>query len=185
VTSESPVAAVVRVFYALVPPPSLQAALAVIGRDLARRAHGRPVPAPNIHLTLAFVGAWPIARLPALTSAGASLNAPPFAMPLDVQGGFRRAGVAWVGATASPPALLGLAGSLHTALSAAGITLDARPLYPHLTLARKCRGPYPDEPIGPLRWDVDTVSLMLSDTRAEGARYATLAQWPLGHRGMA
>ena len=55
-------AATLRVFYALVPPPALAIALGDLARDVARRAHGRPVPADNIHLTLAFIGAWPAAR---------------------------------------------------------------------------------------------------------------------------
>ena len=180
-TSVSIAPRIVRVFYALVPPPLVQAALSEIGRELARRTHGRPVPAQNIHLTLAFVGAWPIADLAVLTSAGESVTAHTFQLTLDVQGGFRRAGVAWVGAAMTPPALHDLAASLHAALSGTGVTLEERAFHPHLTLARRCRGPYPSAPIEPLHWDVDAISLMQSDTRAEGARYATLMRWPLQH----
>lgn len=170
----------VRVFFALVPPPPLQNALGELARDVARSAHGRPVPARNIHLTLAFVGAWPLARMPALQAAGASLVSKTFRLALDVQGGFRRAGVAWIGASASPPALEQLARSLAVALAAEGVGLKEREFNPHLTLARKCRGPYRnDDPAGPFAWHVDQVTLMQSETRAEGARYRPLAQWRL------
>lgn len=168
-----------RVFFALVPPPPLQQALGDLARACARRAHGRPVPAGNIHLTLAFIGAWPIARLPVLFDAGRTLVGESMRIALDVQGGFRRAGVAWIAPSKPPPALPQLAGDLCTALSRAGVAPEARPFHPHLTLARHCRGPFASDPTGPFAWDVDGVTLMQSDTRADGARYTGLAQWPL------
>jgi 2'-5' RNA ligase len=145
---------------------------------VARRAHGRPVPAENIHLTLAFVGAWPLARLPELLDTGAQLRGAAIELALDTLGGFRRAGVAWIGAAATPP-LAALATSLATPLVAAGVALDDRPLAPHVTLARKCRGPYPDERVTPFAWKADAVTLLESQTRAEGAHYRTIACWPL------
>lgn len=169
----------VRVFYALVPPPALQCALGEFAREVARRAHGRPVPAENIHLTLAFVGAWPSARLPVLTGIGAALEGAPMRVTLDVQGGFRRAGIAWIGPSCAPPALAALACTLAGALAQGGIGQEERPFHPHLTLARKCRGPHAQAAVGPYEWDVGEVSLMRSDTRAEGARYEPIAQWPL------
>ena len=165
-------------FFALVPPPPLAQSLGALARDVARRARGRPVPADNIHLTLAFVGAWPRARLPELVHIGAQVRARAIELSLDTLGGFRRAGVAWIGAAATP-ALNALATSLATALATAGVALEDRPLAPHVTLARKCRGPYPDERVTPLAWTADAVTLLESETRAEGARYRPLARWLL------
>ena len=165
-------------FFALVPLPSLAQSLGALARDLARRARGRPVPAENVHLTLAFVGAWPHARLPELLDIGAQLGGAPIELRLDTLGGFRRAGVAWIGAAATPP-LTALATSLATRLAALGVALDDRPLAPHVTLVRKCRGPYPDERVAPFAWKADAVTLLESQTRAEGARYRPLARWPL------
>ena len=174
-----PVAATVRVFYALVPPPPLQHALAELAREIARHARGRPVPADNIHMTLAFIGQWPSARLPLLLGVGETLAGEPMRVTLDVQGGFRRAGVAWVGASSPPRALIDLASALSGALAAADVAVEERPFHPHLTLARHCRGPHGQDTIEPLTWDVDHVALMQSHTRAEGARYERLARWPL------
>lgn len=164
-------------FFALVPPPPLAQSLGALARDVARRAHGRPVPAENIHLTLAFVGAWPLARLPELLDTGAQLRGVVIELALDTLGGFRLAGVAWIGAAVTPP-LAALATSLATALAAAGVALD-HPLTPHVTLARKCRGPYPDERVTPFAWRADAVTLLESQTRAEGAHYRAIACWPL------
>lgn len=167
-----------RVFFAIVPPPPLAQSLGALARDVARRAQGRPVPAENIHLTLAFVGAWPAARLSEMLDVGARLRGAPIALSLDTLGGFRRAGVAWIGAAPTPP-LTALATALATPLTAIGVALEDRPLAPHVTLARKCRGPYPDERVTPFAWTADAVTLLESQTRAEGARYRTLARWPL------
>ena len=169
-----------RVFFALVPPPPLQHALGEFARDVARRAHGRPIPAENIHATVAFVGAWPVSRLPELHEAGAVVYGEPMRIVLDRQGAFRRAGIAWISASEPPPALDALAQALLERLAATGVPLDERPFRPHVTLARRCRGPYPAGPVAPFAWDVDALALMQSDTRAEGARYRMLASWPLG-----
>ena len=91
-----------RVFFALVPCAALRDALAELGRARARRLHGRPVPANNIHLTLAFVGAWPRGRLDVLLAAGAALDGEAMRITLDRQGGFRRSGVAWVAPSSAP-----------------------------------------------------------------------------------
>jgi RNA 2',3'-cyclic 3'-phosphodiesterase len=170
---------VLRVFYALVPPPALAQSLGELARDVARRTHGRPVPAQNTHMTLAFIGAWPAAQLPSLLAVGSAVNGEPMRITLDTQGAFRRAGVTWVAAS-SPPAALGtLAESLACALDASGVRYDARTFHPHVTLARHCRGPAPQGALDPLTWDADAMTLMGSQTRAEGARYTCLAGWPL------
>ena len=165
-------------FFALVPPPELAQSLGTLARDVARRARGRPVPAENVHLTLAFVGAWPHARLLELLDAGAQLRGAPIELRLDTLGGFRRAGVAWIGAATASP-LTALVTSLATALASAGVALEDRPLAPHVTLARKCRGPYPDERVAPFAWTADALTLLESQTRADGARYRVIARWPL------
>jgi RNA 2',3'-cyclic 3'-phosphodiesterase len=172
-------AATLRVFYALVPPPALAIALGDLARDVARRAHGRPVPADNIHLTLAFIGAWPATELPSLLAAAAAVEIEPMRITLDTQGGFRRAGIAWIGASSPPPALDALAKSFTPLLVANGVAQVEPRFHPHVTLARRCRGPYPHEAVGPFVWDIDSIALIRSETGAEGARYTQIASWPL------
>jgi RNA 2',3'-cyclic 3'-phosphodiesterase len=172
-------AATLRVFYALVPPPALSAAMGELARDVARHAHGRPVSADNIHLTLAFIGAWPAAQLASLLAAGAAIDGEAMHITLDMQGEFRRAGIAWIGVSSPPPALAALAKSFTAVLIANGIAYDEQRFHPHVTLARRCRGPYPHDAAGPFAWDVDAIALMRSETGADGAHYRRLASWPL------
>jgi 2'-5' RNA ligase len=170
-----------RVFFALSPPPAAPRALGDLARETARRAHGRPVPAENTHVTLAFIGAWPIARMPMLMDAAHDVAGESMRIVLDDLGTFRRAGVAWIGSSSPPDALVRLQFSLAAALRSGGIAFDdLQPYRPHVTLARHCRGPYPQGATPPVAFDVDRFSLMQSEMRAEGARYRELAEWPLG-----
>ena len=155
----------------------LQRALGELARVVAQRAHGRPVPADNIHATLAFIGAWPVSALARLHAIGARLDVAPARVALDVVGSFRRAGVAWIGASVVPAQVLDVVRVLGEALSTIGVALDERPFRLHLTLARKCRDAHPRLSIAPFEWDVGDVALMRSDTRPDGARYSVLARW--------
>ena len=168
-----------RVFFALVPPASLRQTLALLGHDVARRAHGRAVSAENLHVTIGFVGAWPLSRMSHWIDTGARCARHAMRVTLDTLGGFRRAGVAWIGISAPPTALLELGGRLNAELSAAGVAVDARAFHPHLTLARKCRGPFPHEPVGPYPWDVDAIALMQSHMDPDGGRYVELQRFEL------
>ena len=172
----------VRVFFAIVPPPGLAQALAELARMVGVRARGRIVPAPNIHLTLAFVGAWPLAGVPALKAAGRAVHGEPFRLMLDALGSFRRAGIAWVGPSHPPPQLVTLATSLGEALAANEVSYDARVFRPHVTLVRRLRAPGPSGTIEPLSWDVHAFSLMESRATGQGVRYEPLATWRLGQR---
>ena len=168
-----------RVFYALVLSPALRPPLGDIARDTARRVHGRPVPAENLHLTLAFIGEIARSRLPTLIDVGAALQGEAMTLVLDRLGGFRRAGVAWLGASRPPRELGTFAAALVRALAAAGVPCDERPFHPHMTIARRCRVPPDEQPVGPYAWAIDEFALMQSETGTEGARYRSLAKWPL------
>lgn len=168
-----------RVFYALLPPPAAQRALGELAAEVARQSHGRAVAAENMHITLAFIGTWAIARTPVLLEAAQEVAGKPMRIALDTLGAFRRAGIAWIGSSSAATSLMQLQSSLAAALTSGGIAFDdAQPYRPHVTLARRCRGPYPRGSVQPIAFDVDRFTLMQSQTRTEGARYTILAQWP-------
>jgi RNA 2',3'-cyclic 3'-phosphodiesterase len=169
----------IRVFYAILPPPSLQQALGQLAQAVALRVHGRAVQGGNAHLTLAFVGAWPASRLVSLHTAGDAVRGEPFRLTLDTLGAFRRSGIAWLGSSHPPPQLVRLANALGDALREHDVTYDAHLFRPHVTLARRARGPGPSDRVEPFAWEVDAFSLMASRTRPEGVQYETLKTWPL------
>src|SRR5256885_1011054 len=75
--------------------------------------------------------------------AAGPVRDPPFGIALDRVGGFRRARVAWAGASAAPAPLLDLQARLEAGLRASGFDLEERAFAPHVTLARKTARPLP------------------------------------------
>src|SRR5258706_14971386 len=139
-------------FFALCPDASAALALESLGRDLADRCGGKPVPQARIHLTLAFLGSIDAAHALEAQSTGAALPGKAFDVAFDVVGWFRGARVAWAGCSNPAPALVDLQQRLAEALRRRGFVLDERPYTPHLTLARKVARPVAQAGIGPLRW---------------------------------
>ena len=135
--------AALRVFFALWPDARARDALAALARDAAAQAQGRAPAAENLHLTLAFLGDVAPGRVAILQAIGRHVSAavPAFTLSLDCTGMFRGSGIAWAGASATPPELAGLVARLREALVAEGFALERRAFQPHVTLARRCRKP--------------------------------------------
>ena len=168
-----------RLFFALWPAPPVRAALAAAAAPLRQACPGRPVPASNYHLTLAFLGKVEAAELDPLRAAAAAVRSPGFDLSMDTSGHWPRAGVAWLGTRQPTPAAAALATNLWTALGPLGYTPGARPFEPHLTVMRRCRRCTPPPPPGPVEWPVREFVLVCSETRPEGAHYAIIGRWAL------
>ena len=171
-----------RVFFAVWPDAATRAAIAALAHEAAAGAGGK-APAPsNLHLTLAFIGDVRAERLAVLQAIGADAArpTPPFTLTLDRLGGFRDAGIAWLGTTPTPPQLDALVRRMRGALGAAGFPVDARPFRVHVTLARRCRNRVRAAAIAPIAWRVERLTLTASDLGGDGSRYRDLAVWPLG-----
>jgi len=166
-----------RLFFALWPDAAAAAALARLAQEVVRVAGGRPVPPEKLHLTLAFLGEVDESRMPLLPDC-ARLRAAGFRLELDRVGSFRRARVAWAGASAPPRELLGTQAMLAGRLAAAAFSLDEREYTPHLTLARRIERPIPPAAIPPVAWNADALTLVRSESGT--GRYSVLERWPLG-----
>ncbi len=115
-----------------------------LASTIAARCGGRAIPAPDLHLTLAFVGAWPIAAEPRLidamrTLAGPNGRTPAPAVEMSRLGSFGR-GLVWIAPGADAPWLTDAGADLRETLLAAGIAFDPKPFRPHMTLVRKAHG---------------------------------------------
>ena len=166
-----------RLFFALWPDPATRAAIAEVVSAVAKESHGRGVTADNIHLTLAFLGGQPAARVQELCALAAAIEVAPFRLVLDEIGCFRKAGIAWLGASAAPPELVALHAGLGRVLNGAGIALDARPFAPHLTLARRITRAVQRRLAEPIDWGVGSFALVSSETLPAGAHYRLLDTW--------
>lgn len=142
---------------------------------MARAARGKPVPAANLHLTLAFLGEVDEARVGVLPALADAIETRAFRLDFDRVGSFPRAHVAWVGCAKAPAALIGLQAALARSLADGGFALEERAFAPHLTLARKTQGRLPARSIDPIGWRVEGFSLV----RSRAGRYETAASWRL------
>jgi 2'-5' RNA ligase len=176
--------AALRVFFALWPDPPVRDALAALARDAAAQAQGRASAAEDLHLTLVFLGDVAPSRVALLQAIGRHVCAavPAFTLSLDCTGMFRGSGIAWAGASATPPELAGLVGRLREALVAEGFALERRGFRPHVTLARRCRKPGGIRIAEPVAWIAAGMALNASELRSDRSRYRELASWPLGPR---
>lgn len=163
-----------RLFFALPCPLDLARSICRWRDELA--LGGRPAAVDCLHLTLAFLGQQPGARLEELQVLAAGIEAQPFALQLDRLGGHR--GILWLEPSAPPPALLALAGELQQRLLAAGIAVDSRPFRAHLTLLRHA-GARPREAHPDFLWPVERFALYASEPTARGVSYRELGGWPL------
>ncbi|MEO6565750.1 MAG: RNA 2',3'-cyclic phosphodiesterase [Casimicrobiaceae bacterium] len=169
----------VRLFFALVPEPSVRLAFGELARAVARRSRGRSISADYLHLTLAFLGDVPGTAVPLLRAVGDAMPQVGATLVFDTLGAWRASGVAWVAPAIVPQPITDLHAALAAGLARAGFALEERAFRPHITLARRCVQPQPRTRCEPLRWRADRLCLVGSELQPAGPVYRELATWPL------
>jgi 2'-5' RNA ligase len=167
-----------RLFFALWPEPATRAAIAPLARDVGRETGGCAIAADNVHMTLAFLGEQPAEIVPKLCAMAAAVELSAFRLAFDEVDCWRKTGIAWLGASETPPTLAALHGGLARALASLGIALEARPFAPHLTLARRIATTVQRRLPQPVVWNVTSFVLVASEFDRSGARYRVLETWP-------
>ncbi len=168
-----PKGASARLFLALWPSPEARAAASRWQAAQPWSAGGQLVEPANFHVTLPFIGAVALSRVPVLAAA--------CAMPLEAFDiVFDRVevwphGVVVLAPTSVPAALVDLHERLCATLLTQGIELAVRPFRPHLTLARQSSGLVPAElALAPVRWRVNRYVLAVS----AGGHYSVVQSYP-------
>lgn len=179
-----------RLFFALLPPPEVRAALDAYCRTVAQLCRGHFTDEGNFHVTVVFLGEQApektaVLRGAALAAAGGTA---PFEVGLARLGSFGLSGkVLWAGLGNGRAETSALYARLDAALREEGFEAEARRYTPHLTLARQARFSAADglavlekqAPLPPLHFPVRALSLMES-TRVDGAlRYLERFRAPL------
>jgi RNA 2',3'-cyclic 3'-phosphodiesterase len=180
-----------RLFFALWPDEAMRQAMAQAVRTAAQASGGRPVPAANLHVTLAFLGSVPEGRLPELTVAARGAAATLASAFSDTDAAASSLGLVfdrlehWRAAQllcalpAEPLApVAGLARKLQEALVAHGFAPDLKPFRPHVTVARKVA-----RAVGgmhPVVWRFTELALIESRTLPDGALYGVVDSYGLG-----
>lgn len=129
----------VRLFVGLALPTAIRETLARALDDWRRQLPEVHWEEPEaLHITLQFVGNFPAARLPEMEGGLARVKARSFALRCAGTGAFpdpKRPRLVWAG-VAGAPELTQLAAAIAIALAPLGITAEARPFVPHISLAR-------------------------------------------------
>ncbi|MCX7175137.1 MAG: RNA 2',3'-cyclic phosphodiesterase [Proteobacteria bacterium] len=170
-----------RVFFALWPDEPTLERLDQIGKQLHALGGGRRMRRETLHMTLAFIGEVPPARIKILRQAAGRVAAPAFSLRLDRLDCWRHNRIAWAGCSDPPLQLLTLVGQLYERLEAAGLPLETGDFAAHMTLLRnvhyaRCE-PLPE--LEPIDWPVAEFVLVESRLTPEGPHYGVIDRWPL------
>ncbi len=156
---------------------------------------GRQVSHENLHVTLSFLGDQADDRLEDLHDALSLFNAPRFflrPLGLELLGHGNAAAPRTLVLTIRPdPGLMSLQAEMDKLARRANMKPERRRFHPHVTLARFRKGlspheiealhgflaAHPGHDLSPI--PATSVSLVASSLRPEGARYETLAIYPL------
>jgi 2'-5' RNA ligase len=180
-----------RVFVALAPPDDAKDELArALEPAYTAYPHLRWNRIQDWHITLAFLGELPTTAIPSLRSAlAARADAQPALELALVGGGHFDGRLLWSGIDGDLDGLHALATGVRDLAGALGIQFRARPLHPHLTLARSRRDDPASVPeIAALlagftgrRWQTERLHLVGSNTgRGPGPiHYRDIEAWPL------
>lgn len=186
-----------RLFFALWPDEAMRQAMVRATREAARSAGGRPVPASNLHVTLAFLGSVPEWRLGELAesarAAAASLSgdlqgpasrgedtpASRLGLVFDHLEYWRAAQVLCALPMQPPTALAALARRLQERLAARGFAPDLKPFRPHVTVVRKVSRLQRIGEMDSVVWSFTELALIESRTLPEGALYSVVDSFPL------
>ncbi|WP_157956692.1 RNA 2',3'-cyclic phosphodiesterase [Salinicola halimionae] len=168
-----------RLFFALWPDDASRRALAAEAERLAPRCGGYPLPAENMHITLAFLGSVDASRLKPLVELARAWPALQGEWTLDRLGHFSQPRIVWAGSQTPNAALMTLDAELWQALSRHGFTSPQREFTPHVSLVRQAdRAPPQSRLSAPLLWRFDHLALVESQLDDGGSRYRTLARRP-------
>ncbi|MEE8320863.1 MAG: RNA 2',3'-cyclic phosphodiesterase [Gammaproteobacteria bacterium] len=168
-----------RLFFALWPDHETRERIAAVSKMLPEKC-GRRVPAANLHITLVFLGNIDEQQCRDVQQAASEISSRSFTLKLDRAGKWSRSKVIWLAHTTIPEELTSLVAELNESAINCRIQIENRPYRPHVTLARKVRGPVPPLDIEPFEWAIKSFALVQSETLPQGAQYAVIQNWPLG-----
>jgi RNA 2',3'-cyclic 3'-phosphodiesterase len=181
-----PGAASRRLFLALWPTPGERRALHAASAAAVAASAGHAVPGPNLHVTLAFLGAVPEGRIARLaTLAGqAAADAPAAPLRFSHLEHWRPARLLAALTAEECPAASRLAAKLKGVIAAEGFLPDLKPFRAHVTVARQVPAATDAGTLElpALIWSGATLALVESGGGQSGALYSVLESWLLGKR---
>ena len=181
-----PHAATRRLFLALWPTGAEREALTAATAAAVAASAGRAVPGPNLHVTLAFLGAVPEGRIGELAALAARLATDAAASPLCFTRleHWRQPRILAALTAEEPCEAASLAAELKRVTAAAGFLPDLKPFRAHVTVARQvAAGAVAGAlEVPALIWRGATLALAESRSSPSGPLYSVRDSWLLGKR---
>jgi len=165
-----------RLFFALWPDARQREQLHDVVAAQARHVEGRRVPRGNWHVTLAFIGSFPVAKTAALLARSSDVRAESVQLRFDRIEYWARARIACLAPASIPAGLQRLVTALNGLLAEFGHQPEQRPYRPHLTLARAARAFETERLAQPLTLEWSDFDLVESIREQGGVRYLPLKQ---------
>ncbi|NIA27184.1 MAG: RNA 2',3'-cyclic phosphodiesterase [Desulfobulbaceae bacterium] len=128
-----------RLFFALWPDPRQRDRMRDFISPVAKLVEGKAVERRNWHITLAYIGDFPVERIDELLEAKQAITVEPFRLRFDRLELWPRPKIAALVTSTVPPEMQRLVEALQGAVFAAGIEFDQRTYRPHVTVARNAR----------------------------------------------
>ncbi|MFB9885442.1 RNA 2',3'-cyclic phosphodiesterase [Balneatrix alpica] len=180
-----------RIFIALPVPPELgQLWLSQVPEVLEGVGALNLQPLANLHLTLAFLGDWPLTQQQVLQQSLAQVcrQHSPFTLTVSQLGGWQLSAKRelWVAWPERSLPLLNLQQQLNQSCQQLGWVASSQTYRPHITLARY-RGQAHSEvekPLAAASWRVDQVIIYRSDLGQQNSIYTPLASLPLAGKAL-
>jgi len=172
-------------FFALWPDEESRTALAAASGKGVHRCGGRPVPAANLHVTLAFLGNVPQAQLPQLErlageqAAALPLESVPLSLTFARLAHWPRQQILCAIATEEGGAVHALAAALRDAATAGGFHPDLKPFRAHVTVARKVAHFAHAPALRAVVWRFAAFALLESRTGMHGPVYSVVESYSL------
>jgi 2'-5' RNA ligase len=128
-----------RLFFALWPDDRQRDQLRNAISPVAKLVEGKAVFRGSWHITLAFVGEFPEAQIPALQAAASTVHVEPFRLRFDRAEFWPRPKVAVLVAQTVPTEAEKLVESLNAVLTDNGVLPETRQFRPHITIVKRAR----------------------------------------------
>jgi 2'-5' RNA ligase len=169
-----------RLFFALWPTSIEQTRIYDLTRAEVLASGGREIPARNLHVTLAFLGQVPEARLGEVAALADRVGrCGRIDLSFERVEVWKRSGVLVLVPEGVPSALTQFADGLKFNLLKEQFEVGHEEYRPHLTLARDAQHRIARDLVVPIRWSAERFTLVESKTRSGGSIYTSLHNWEL------
>jgi len=166
-----------RVFTQPRPDTDLRERIEAVAAPAVKRARARPVPVDNLHVTLVFVGNWPVHAREQIELVVDALDIPDAEFAFERIAYWRGPRIVSLVTEEYPDSLATYQREMSAGMAALGWTPETRPWDPHVTLGRKAQRSVRKTLEEPLVWPCRRVALVRSESGDNGSVYRPLRIW--------